>query len=97
MDGNYVTVLTYDGDELDLKVDKDDSTILYADTDAEDAASGSIKKATKKNDEQYYANIMVIYKTATEDDETHIIWGAAVDTANQLQDKDGNDILIDIE
>ena len=97
VDGNYVTVLTYDGDELDLKVDKDDSTILYADTDAEDAASGSIKKATKKNDEQYYANIMVIYKTATEDDETHIIWGAAVDTANQLQDKDGNDILIDIE
>ena len=97
VDGNYVTVLTADGDELDLKVDKDDTTILYVDTDAEDAASGSIKKATKKNDEQYYANIMVIYKTVAEDDETNIIWGAAVDTANQLQDNDGNDILIDIE
>lgn len=96
VDGNYVTVLPTTGTKVELKVDKSDSHILYVDTDAEDAASGSIKKATKKDAEHYYANIMVIYKTARENDESHIIWGAAIDSANQLQDADGNDVLVTI-
>ena len=96
VDGNYVTVLTTDGTKVELKVDKSDSHILYVDTDAEDAASGSIKKATKKDKTAYYANIMVIYKDALEDDQSHIIWGAAIDSANQLQDADGNDVLVTI-
>ena len=33
----------------ELKIDKDDSDILYADTDILDAATGSIKEATKKD------------------------------------------------
>ena len=94
VDGNYVTVRTTAGAKVDLKVDKNDSHILYVDTDAEDAASGSIKKATKKDADNYYANIMVIYKNAAEDDQSHIIWGAAIDSANQLQDADGNDVLV---
>ena len=93
VDGNYVTVKTASG-TVELKVDKSDSHILYVDTDAEDAASGSIKKATKKDADNYYANIMVIYKNTLEDDQTHIIWGAAIDSANQLQDADGNDVLV---
>ena len=93
VDGNYVTVKTASG-TVELKVDKSDSHILYVDTDAEDAASGSIKKATKKDADNYYANIMVIYKDTLEDDQTHIIWGAAIDSANQLQDADGNDVLV---
>ncbi|MEE0154214.1 MAG: S-layer homology domain-containing protein [Agathobaculum butyriciproducens] len=96
VDGDYVTVLTTDGKTVELKVDKDDSTILYVDTDAEDAASGSIKKATKKDKTAYYANIMVIYKTALEDDQSHIIWGAAVDAANQLQDSNDEDVTVTI-
>ena len=94
VDGNYVTVRTTAGAKVELKVDKNDSHILYVDTDAEDAASGSIKKATKKDADNYYANIMVIYKSAEETDESHIIWGAAIDSANQLQDADGNDVLV---
>ena len=94
VDGDYVTVRTTTGNKVELKVDKDDSHILYVDTDAEDAASGSIKKATKKDADNYYANIMVIYKNAAEDDQSHIIWGAAIDSANQLQDADGNDVLV---
>ena len=96
VDGDYVTVLTTAGTKVELKVDKDDSHILYVDTDAEDAASGSIKKATKKDADNYYANIMVIYKTVAENDESRIIWGAAIDSANQLQDADGNDVLVTI-
>ena len=94
VDGNYVTVRTTADATVELKVDKNDSHILYVDTDAEDAASGSIKKATKKDADNYYANIMVIYKNAAEDDQSHIIWGAAIDSANQLQDADGNDVLV---
>ena len=94
VDGNYVTVRTTAGAKVELKVDKNDSHILYVDTDAEDAASGSIKKATKKDADNYYANIMVIYKTVAENDESRIIWGAAIDSANQLQDADGNDVLV---
>ena len=96
VDGDYVTVLTTDGTKVELKVDKSDSHILYVDTDAEDAASGSIKKATKKDKTAYYANIMVIYKTAAESDQSNIIWGAAIDSANQLQNADGNDVLVTI-
>ena len=96
VDGDYVTVLTTTGTKVELKVDKSDSHILYVDTDAEDAASGSIKKATKKDKTAYYANIMVIYKDARESDESNIIWGAAIDSANQLQDADGNDVLVTI-
>ena len=96
VDGDYVTVLTTDGTKVELKVDKSDSHILYVDTDAEDAASGSIKKATKKDKTAYYANIMVIYKTAAEGDQSNIIWGAAIDSANQLQNADGNDVLVTI-
>ena len=97
VDGNYVTVLTANGDTVELKVDKSDSHILYVDTDAEDAASGSIKKATKKDNTAYYANIMVIYKDAAENDESHIIWGAAVDAANQLQNSNDDDVLVTIK
>ena len=95
VDGDYVTVLTDNG-TVDLKVDKSDSHILYVDTDAEDAASGSIKKATKKDKNTYYANIMVIYKTTAENDESHIIWGAAIDSANQLQDSNDEDVTVTI-
>ena len=96
VDGNYVTIRTTAGTTIELKTDKDDTTILYADTDAADKASGSIKKATKKDDNTYYANIMVIYKTAPESDEAHIIWGAAVDVNNQLQNADDEDVLVSI-
>ena len=96
VDGNYVTIRTTAGTTIELKTDKDDTTILYADTDAADKASGSIKKATKKNDNTYYANIMVIYKTTPESDEAHIIWGAAVDVNNQLQNANDEDVLVSI-
>ena len=96
VDGDYVTVLTTTGTKVELKVDKSDSHILYVDTDAEDAASGSIKKATKKDKTAYYANIMVIYKDARESDESNIIWGAAIDSANQLQDSNDEDVTVTI-
>ena len=95
VDSKYVTIKTASS-SVDLKIDKDDSHILYADTDALDAATGSIKEATKKDNTKYYANIMVIYKTTTEDDGTHIIWGALVDVNNQLQNDDDDDVLIAI-
>ena len=94
VDGDYVTVLTTDGKNVELKVDKDDSHILYVDTNAEDAASGSIKKAAKKDKNTYYANIMVIYKTTAESDQSNIIWGAAIDSANQLQDSNDEDVTV---
>ena len=96
VDGKYVTVLPKTGNAIELKIDKDDSDILYADTDTLDAATGSIKEATKKDNTKYYANIMVIYKTTAEEDGTHIIWGALVDVNNQLQTAGGDDITIDI-
>ena len=96
VDGKYVTVLTRGGNTVELKVDNDDSTVLYFDSDTADKATGSIKKATKKDDTSYYANIMVIYKSAEETDESHIIWGAAVDVNNQLQDANDGDILVPI-
>ena len=95
VDSKYVTIKTTSNFK-DLKIDKDDSHILYADTDALDAATGSIKKATKKDNTSYYANIMVIYSNKTEDDGTHIIWGALVDVNNQLQDDNDDDVLINI-
>ncbi len=95
VDSKYVTIKTASGSK-DLKIDKDDSHILYADTDALDAATGSIKKATKKDNTYYYANIMVIYSNKDEDDGTHIIWGALVDVNNQLQDDNDDDVLINI-
>ena len=40
---------------------------------------------------------MVIYKDAAENDESHIIWGAAVDAANQLQNSNDDDVLVTIK
>lgn len=96
IDGKYYTVLTIDGKTYDFKTDSD-SSVLYVDTDAEDAASGSIKKATKKDASNYYANIMVIFDpTDMEDDQSFIIKGAAFDVTNQLQNADDEDILIPV-
>lgn len=95
VDGKYVTIKTATG-TVELKVDADDSTILYVDTDAGTAATGEIKKASKKDDTEYYANIMVIYKKAADNDESHVIWGAAVDVNNMLQDEDGEDVTVAI-
>ena len=97
VDGDYVTVKPVSGTAVELKVDDDDSTVLYFDSDAAAEASGSIKKATKKDANNYYANIMVIYKTTAEEDGSHIIWGAAVDVNNQLLDADGDDILVAVD
>ncbi|MDY4173403.1 MAG: S-layer homology domain-containing protein, partial [Evtepia sp.] len=100
VDGKYVTVQYVAADKsvktIELKTDSDDSTILYFDSDAATVASGSIKEATKKDADNYYANIMVIYKTATEEDGTNLIWGAAVDVNNQLQNADDEDVLIPV-
>ena len=95
VDGDYVTIKTASG-SVELKVDEDDSTVLYFDSESGDEATGSIKKATKQDDTNYYANIMVIYKTAEETDESHIIWGAAVDVNNELLNDNGDNILIAI-
>ena len=94
--GKYVTILTADGNTIELKVDEDDSTVLYFDSDAAAEASGSIKKATKKDANNYYANIMVVYKDSAESDASNIIWGAAVDVNNQLQNASDKDVLIAI-
>ena len=91
--GDYVTIKTASG-SVELKLDKDDSSVLYFDSDLGEEASGSIKKAAKMDESNYYANILVIYKDTVEDDQSHIIWGAAVDVNNQLQNEDGGDILI---
>ena len=95
VDGDYVTIKTASG-PVELKVDEDDSTVLYFDSESGDEATGSIKKATKQDDTNYYANIMVIYKTAEETDESHIIWGAAVDVNNELLNDNGDNILIPV-
>ena len=91
--GDYVTIKTA-SNPVELKLDKDDSSVLYFDSDLGEEASGSIKKAAKMDESNYYANILVIYKDTVEDDQSHIIWGAAVDVNNQLQNEDGDDILI---
>lgn len=96
VDGKYITVQPTTGSAIELKVDEDDSTILYVDTTAGDAATGEIKKANKKDNENYYANIMVIYKKAAETDGTNVIWGAAFDVSNTLQNADDNDVLVAI-
>ena len=93
--GDYVTIKTTSS-SVELKLDKDDSSVLYFDSDLGEEASGSIKKAAKMDDENYYANILVIYKGTQEADQSYIIWGAAVDVNNQLQDKNGDDILISV-
>ena len=93
--GDYVTIKTEDG-SVELKLDKDDSSVLYFDSDLGEEASGSIKKAAKMDETNYYANILVIYKNTPEADESYIIWGAAVDVNNQLQDENGDDILISV-
>ena len=93
--GDYVTIKTTSG-SVELKLDKDDSSVLYFDSDLGEEASGSIKKAAKMDNENYYANILVIYKGTQEADQSYIIWGAAVDVNNQLQDENGGDILISV-
>ena len=96
VDGKYITVQPTTGSAIELKIDEDDSTILYVDTTAGDAATGEIKKANKKDNDNYYANIMVIYKKAAETDGTNVIWGAAFDVSNTLQNADDEDVLVAI-
>ncbi|MBS7226418.1 MAG: hypothetical protein KH050_14005, partial [Clostridiaceae bacterium] len=96
VDGDYVTVKS-ESSTVELKIDEDDSTVLSFDSDAGDVANGSIKEATKKDKDNYYANIMVVYKNAAEEDGSHIIWGAAADINNQLLDDADDDILVAVK
>ena len=96
VDGDYVTVKSASG-TVELKIDEDDSTVLSFDSDAGDVANGSIKEATKKDKDNYYANIMVVYKNAAEEDGSHTIWGAAADINNQLLDDADDDILVAVK
>ena len=95
VDGDYVTVKS-ESSTVELKIDEDDSTVLSFDSDAGDVANGSIKEATKKDKDNYYANIMVVYKTAEEEDGSHIIWGAAADINNQLLNDADDEITVSV-
>ena len=99
VNGKYVTVQYKDGETvktIDVKTDSD-SSVLYFDSKDNTEGTGSFKKAMKKTDANYYANVIVVVDlTDAEDDQSYIIKGAAVDIGNQLTDKDENDILIPV-
>ena len=97
VNGEYFTILTASGGTAELKVDADDTVVLYVDTEAGDGLTeGAIKEAAKYDAGKYYANATVIYKQADSADESRAVLCVVVDVNNMMQDADGDDILVNI-
>ena len=94
IDGNYITVLDEDGNEVEYKMTKDTDNLFVDTKDSTGATSGAVTEAIEFEQDKFYANVIIVLDDddSTADFELGLI---VVDLDNKLLDEDGDEYVVE--